>query len=223
MTNLQGIISSNSSLTQAQLKADRQLVIEIQVKLANLGFYPGGGWIDGDLGDLNSFSWKGLVDFCTSVGGITIPSSAIAIDATIAQKLSTTLQVNSVLSSAGSTNTILDKLKDIQKNSPIINKNTGVDSAFVSRSINNSSVQNSIDQYPIHLEKRPDGVSVVFYNTSPLTVLDNYPDLGRRPTNIDNTALNFLSTDISHACVCIGGFVDATSPIQSRWLGLSSE
>jgi hypothetical protein len=51
MATLQSIISSGSSLTFSQLKSDRALTIEIQLKLANLGFYPGGGWIDGDLGD----------------------------------------------------------------------------------------------------------------------------------------------------------------------------
>ena len=65
MATLQDIINNNQTLTRSQLTGDRALVIEIQTKLANLGFYPGGGWIDGGLGDLNSFSWKGLIDFCT--------------------------------------------------------------------------------------------------------------------------------------------------------------
>jgi hypothetical protein len=219
MATLQGIINSSLSLTQAQLKANRQLVIEIQVKLANLGFYPGGGWIDGDLGDSSSFTWNGLINFCNKVGGITTSSSTVAMDSTIAEKLLKTLQVNSVLNDAKNTNKTLDRLKVIQKSSPIVNKNTGVDSAFVSRSINNSPMQQLIDQYPSYLEQRPDGVSVAFYNSP--TGLGDYPDLGNKPTNIDNasTALDFLSEDISNACICIGGFADNTSLIEVRWLG----
>jgi hypothetical protein len=53
---------------------------KIQFKLANLGFYPGGGWIDGDLGNSTSFTWNGLLDFCKRVGGIPQPSAAVAID-----------------------------------------------------------------------------------------------------------------------------------------------
>jgi peptidoglycan hydrolase-like protein with peptidoglycan-binding domain len=51
MATLQDIISSDTTLTRSQLKPDRKLVTEIQSKLANLGFYPGGGWLDGDIGD----------------------------------------------------------------------------------------------------------------------------------------------------------------------------
>jgi len=50
MATLQDIVNDNKTLTRSQLKADQGLVREIQTKLANLGLYPGGQWIDGDLG-----------------------------------------------------------------------------------------------------------------------------------------------------------------------------
>jgi hypothetical protein len=216
MTTLQDVSTKNLSLTFVQLKGMRELVIEIQVELSNLGFYPGGGWIDGDLGDSGSFSFTGLVDFCKRVGGVSIPSAAVSLDSSIASKLLSTLQVNSILNDAKNTSATLDKLKGIQKNSPIVNKNTGVDSAFVSRSINNSPVQSFIDVYPNHLEKKPDGVSIIFSDVA--VKLVEYPEKGGKPV-VDNAALSFLSGDIENACVCIGGFTDSASTIKARWLG----
>lgn len=218
MTTLQGIISSNLSLTQAQLKADRKLVMEIQSKLANLGFYPGGPWIDGDLGDSSSFSWIGLTNFCNAIGGISIPSAGLAIDLGIATKLVETSQVVAVLDGAKNTTAILDLFKKIQKASPIINSSTP-SSAFVSRTINKSPFQNLVDNYPANLESKPDGTSIAFSGST--IGLDEYPNRGSKP-NIDNTALNFLSSDITNACVCVGGFTDSTSKIKANWAGKNS-
>jgi hypothetical protein len=225
MTTLQGIISSSLSLTRQQLKEDKALVIEIQTKLSALGFYPGGGWIDGDLGrDLNSFSWKGLVDFCTMVSSPSISSPAVALAPDIAQKLLDTKQVNSILSNAK--NTSLKYLQKIQASPLIVNKNTPA-SAFVARTINKSPFQTHIDNYPSHLEQKPDGTSIISYGDSftlPTGVTVNfsdYPARGVKPT-IDNTGLDFLSNNISHACVCIGSFSDSGSPIKAHWLGKNS-
>jgi hypothetical protein len=211
---LQAIINANTTLTFNALKADRGLVIEIQIKLSRLGFYPGGGWIDGDLGNSGSFTRKGLSDFCTETG-VVPTSGTIALDPSIAQKLIDVPQVNSVLNAAATTSMILGKLKEIQKKSLIVNANA-VSSAFVSRTINNSPFQKLIDKYPEHLKQKPNGVNVAF--TNDLASFSPYPDRGRKPT-IDMQGLNFLAGDIGQACVCIGGFADNTSPIQSKWLG----
>ena len=226
MTTLQEIISNSSSLTRDELKADRALVIEIQNKLANLGFYPGGGWIDGVLGGLTSFSWKGLIDFCTRVGSVSIPSDNVAINPDIAQKLLDTKQVESILSDAANTPLILNKLKEIQPKSLIVNRNTPA-SAFVARTIDKSPFQKFINDYPTYLEQKPDGTSIISYGDSftlstGVTVnFSDYPIRGNKP-NIDNTGLNFLSSNISHACVCIGSFTDSSSPIKAHWLGKKS-
>ncbi|MFM6344062.1 MAG: hypothetical protein ACKPFK_02805, partial [Dolichospermum sp.] len=222
MTTLPDIINNNQTLTRSQLKADKGLVIEIQTKLANLGFYPGGGWIDGGLGDLNSFSWKGLINFCTKVGGVSIPSDLVAINKDIAQKLLNAKQVDSVLETANK-NSILTRLQQIQAPSPIINRNTPP-SAFVSRTINGSPFESLVINYPTFLEQKPDGTSIISYGNS-FTLLNgsvvnfsDYPKLGQQPT-IDNTGLNFLSSNISHACVCVGSFPDSSSLIKAHWLG----
>ena len=222
MATLQDIINNNQTLTRSQLKADKGLVIEIQTKLANLGFYPGGGWIDGGLGDLNSFSWKGLINFCTKVGGVSIPSDLVAINKDIAQKLLNAKQVDSVLETANK-NSILTRLQQIQAPSPIINRNTPP-SAFVSRTINGSPFESLVINYPTFLEQKPDGTSIISYGNS-FTLLNgsvvnfsDYPKLGQQPT-IDNTGLNFLSSNISHACVCVGSFPDSSSLIKAHWLG----
>jgi hypothetical protein len=223
MSTLQDVINGGLSLTRDKLKADRGLVMEIQTKLANLGFYPGGGWIDGDLGGLDSFSWKGLIDFCQRVG-ISIPSNNVAINQNIAQKLIDTKQVDSILSDAENTSVILNKLKKIQNSSPIVNPNTP-SSAFVARTINKSPFQRLINNYPAHLEQKPDGTAIISYGDS-FTLLtgvkvnfSDYPDRGDKPI-IDNTGLNFLSTfNISNASVCVGSFTDINSPIKAHWLG----
>jgi peptidoglycan hydrolase-like protein with peptidoglycan-binding domain len=224
MTTIQQIIDNNLSLSRSQLKTDRALVMEIQTKLANLGFYPGGGWIDGGLGELNSFSWRGFIDFCTRVGGVSIPSINIAIDPNIAKKLLKTKQVDSILNSANA-NTILEKLREIQNSpsAPIINGNT-VASTFVARTINKSPFQKLINDYPTNLAQKPDGTSIVSTGarltlpTGNIVNFRDYPDRGDRPT-IDDTGLNFLASNISHACVCVGSFTDAISPIKAHWLG----
>ncbi|MFM7908617.1 MAG: peptidoglycan-binding domain-containing protein, partial [Microcystis sp.] len=222
MATLQDIINNNKTLNRSQLKADKGLVIEIQTKLANLGFYPGGGWIDGDLGEFSSFSWTGLIDFCKKVAGLPIPSDTMAINKDIAQKLLTIKQVESVLQTA-TQNSILTRLQQIQTRSPIINKNTPP-SAFVSRSIEQSPFRPFIVNYPNFLTQKPDGTSLISYGDN-FTFSDgrtvdfnDYPNCGSQP-NIDNNGLNFLPSNISHACLCIGSFKDSNSPIKARWLG----
>jgi hypothetical protein len=228
MTTLQQISDDNNlRLTRSQLKADKALVIEIQTKLANLGFYPGGGWIDGDLGGVSSFSWKGLIDFCTRIGNISIPSNNIAIDRSIAKKLRDTLQVDSILADAKNTSATLTKLKKIQDAQLLFHPNSSVtdeNAGFMARTINKSPIQKLINNYPDSLEQKPDGTSIISYGDSftlatGVTVnFGDYPDRGDKPT-IDNTGLNFLASNISHACVCVGSFKDSNSLIKAHWLG----
>jgi hypothetical protein len=59
---------------------------------------------------LNSFSWQGLIEFCTRVGNVSIPSDSVAIHPDIAQKLLDTKQIDSILSDAADTTSILNKL-----------------------------------------------------------------------------------------------------------------
>jgi hypothetical protein len=225
MATLQNIANDNLSLTFEQLKDDEGLVSEIQIKLANLGLYPGGGWLDGDLGET---SWKGLKEFCTRVGGVPISSEAVAIEPSIAKKLIETVQIVSILNDRNTAKTILDYLTRFQK-APIVNKNTN-GTAFVSRSIDGSPFASLIEkQYLANLLQRPDGTSIISYGaifTSPNGTVVNFNDYSDRGTKpiIDNTALKFLDVlDIDNACVCIGSFASNSSAIKSRWLGKDAD
>ena len=51
-------------LSQEQVKADEQLVTEIQLNLKSLGLYPGGKLIDGDYGPMTEGAIK---QFCQAV------------------------------------------------------------------------------------------------------------------------------------------------------------
>jgi len=226
MSTLQDVISGSLSLTRAQLTADKALVIEAQIKLNALGFYPGGQWIDGDLGKprSNSLSWLGLKEFCTSVGTVSLPSETLAINADIAKKLVETSQIVSILEQAKNSAAIFKKLDKIQKNSLTQFPNVEAVS-FLQRTY--SPFTKEINNYPAYLEKKPDGSSVVSYgnsftlSTGATLTFSNYPNRGIKPT-IDETGLNFLSSNISHACVCVGSFTDSGSPIKTHWLGKKS-
>ncbi|HEY9708441.1 MAG TPA: hypothetical protein V6D48_09590, partial [Oculatellaceae cyanobacterium] len=162
MSTLQDVITNRLSLTRAQLTADKALVIEVQIKLNALGFYPGGQWIDGDLGKprSNTLTWLGLKDFCTSVGTVSLPSESLAINADIAKKLVETLQVASILEQAKNSTAIFKKLEKIQNNSLTQFPNVEAVS-FLQRTY--SPFTKEINNYPIYLERKPDGSSVVSY------------------------------------------------------------
>jgi peptidoglycan hydrolase-like protein with peptidoglycan-binding domain len=223
MTTLQDIINGNSVLTRTQLKADKGLVREIQLRLRNLGLYPGGQWIDGDLGGNNSFSWKGLKEFCQAVELSGFPSETVAINADIAKKLLETKQLPFILEQAKNTQFILEKLTGIQTNSPAP-VNIGVNDAFIARTTRNSPFAAEISNYPQYLAQAPDGTSIISYGDSitlssgKTVIFSDYPNQDKLPT-IDNTGLNFIANNISHACVCVGSFGDGSSPIKTHWLG----
>ncbi len=228
MANLQDIVNNGTVLTRSQLRLDKGLVTEIQIKLRNLGLYPGGQWIDGDIGSdgRDTFTWKGLKEFCQAVGLTGLPTIAIAINPSMAQQLLNVKQLAFVFEQAKNTNFTLDKLTNIQDNSTVA-ANIGVTDAFVARTTRNSPFAAEFDNYPQYLAQKPNGVNVVSYGNT-ITLLGSgktvnftdYPDRGILPTPaIDNTGLNFLSRSISHACLCVGSFGNGNSPIKTHWLG----
>ena len=223
MTTLQDIINVNSLLTRPQLKADKGLVREIQLRLRNLGLYPGGQWIDGDLGGSNSFSWKGLKEFCQATELFGLPSDTIAVNTDIAKKLLETKQLPFILDQAKNTKFILEKLTSIQSNS-LAPVNIGVNDAFIARTTRNSPFVAEISNYPQYIAQKPDGTSIISYgdtitlSSGKTVTFSDYPNQGKLPS-IDNTGLNFLNSNISHACVCLGSFSNGSSPIKTHWLG----
>jgi peptidoglycan hydrolase-like protein with peptidoglycan-binding domain len=223
VATLNEILNNNQILTRSQLKADRGLVREIQLRLRNLGLYPGGQWIDGDLGGNNSFSWKGLKEFCEAVNLSGFPSDTVSMNIDIATKLLETKQLPFILDQARNTNFILEKLTDIQSNTPSP-VDVGVTEAFVARTTRNSPFAGEIANYPQYLAQKPDGTSIISYGNSftlssgTIVTFSNYPHQGQPPM-IDPSGLDFLSPNISHACLCVGSFEDGNSPIITHWLG----
>jgi len=224
MATLQDIVNDNKTLTRSQLKADQGLVREIQTKLANLGLYPGGQWIDGNLGTGDTFTWRGLKEFCQALDLSGLPSDTVAINPNIATNLLDTKQLPFILDQAKDTKFILNKLTTIQDNS-IAPVNIGVTQSFVARTLRNSPFAMEVDDYPEHLKQKPDGTNLVSYGTNFTLVgsgktitFSDYPQRKNLP-NIDTNGLNFLASNISHACVCVGSFGDGSSPIKTHWLG----
>ena len=228
MATLQDIVTSGTTLSRSQLRADKSLVTEIQIKLRNLGLYPGGQWIDGDIGldGADTFTWKGLKEFCQAVSLAGFPTTATAINANVAQQLLNVKQLTFVFDQAKNVNFILNKLTTIQENSTVA-VNIGVTEAFVARTTRNSPFAAEFDNYPQYLAQKPDGVSVISYGNS-ITLagsgttvnFTDYPNRGSLPSPaIDNTGLNFLPSSISHACLCVGSFVDGSSLLKTHWLG----
>ncbi|MEM8778650.1 MAG: hypothetical protein AAGF26_07235 [Cyanobacteria bacterium P01_G01_bin.49] len=224
MATLQEIIDNDQTLSRSQLKADKALVTSVQIRLRNLGLYPGGQWIDGDLGTGNTFTWRGLTEFCNAVNLTDFPSDTVAINSQIATQLKDRKQLPFILDQAKDINFIRRKLTDIQNNS-LVAANIGVNHAFIARTLRNSPFAAQIDQYPNHVAQKPDGTTVVSYGMS-TTLTDSgttvmftdYPNRGTLPT-INSSGLDFLPSNISHACVCVGSFGDGTSPMKTHWLG----
>ena len=222
--SLAEIINNKTTLTLEELKNNKQLVVEIQIKLRNLGLYPGGQWIDGKLGGDNSRSRKGLNQFCNALN-LELPSVQNAINPALAQALLETQQIDSIFSKASNQSEVLDKLASIQRDTPISSSGPY---AYLDRSIKNSPFEFDVQSYPTHLAQQPDGVEIISYgktfnlaNTDQIVTFNDYPLLGVRPS-IDESNLNFLNSGITRACVCIGSFVPGDDEIKGHWLGRGS-
>lgn len=216
MTTLQQIVQDKLTLTFTQLQTDKQLVSEIQRKLANLGLHPGGQWIDGLY---DRYFETGLTEFCSAFSLDNFDRQAIG--ATLAQKLLDVLQLPYVFESAKDTQHVFDKLTTIQANTPVVNDHV----AFLDRTIRNSPFATQINQYPPRLSQRPDSQTVFSYGKSFQPVdakksvtFEPYPRKGEKP-QIDSQGLDFLDRNIESVCLCIGSFVPGDPGIKTHWLG----
>lgn len=183
-----------SRLAEEQVKADKELVTDIQIRLRGLGLYPGGKLIDGDYGNRTR---NGIKNFCDSVG-LTFP----LFDTNFARKLIITKQLSSLLAMGNNNREqTFQNLLAIAKASQTL--------PFLHRDIQNSKYITEIPKYPERVQ--------VKHNTHPTPITAKpYPKRGVIPT-IENQGLNFLHADITEACVCIGNFENGT--MQARWLG----
>lgn len=205
-------LKGNTTIALNALKANAQLLEEIQIRLSAIGLYPGGRWIDGKYGPRTEAS---LIEFCNIQS---LPNMKTGVfDQRFAQAL---LNVDAVPF-------LLEKAKDRGK---IFNEFLAQEQglsvgsvAFLYRGINNSPYQKEIKFYPDRLKEKPDEIEVISLGktatvtgTNKTVSFNPYPRLGELP-QIDETGLNFLHQEIQQACICIGSFVEGK--IQARWLG----
>ena len=221
-SSLKAIIDNGTELSFAELKPLKILVNEIQQRLSRLGFYPGGRMIDGQLGQLSSWTWRGLKEFC-SVFQLPMASEAKALDPILAQALLEKRQATVVFDRARDVRAIAKQIAAIQEATPAPDPPHSC--AFLDREVRNSPLINEIPSYPERLARRADGLELRSYGRTftPVAAAEPvmfvpFPLLGVRPA-VDAQALDFLSPDIDAACVCIGSYVDGLDDVQSRWLG----
>lgn len=203
---LQKIDSGTQILDVTAINANAALAKKIQKKLKALGLYPGGKLIDGDFGRR---SQKALIDFCQNIG--ISHSVPIQLDPNIAQALVSTPQISAVLEVRGSdTPQILKKFNDIEE----FVEATDGKLAFLDMGVEATAYKTDIPEY----SKRLEATSSLAPSTSshPSLRFSPYPDRGN-PPSIDTTALKFLDTDITEACVVIGQL--NSGKIESAWFG----
>lgn len=185
-------------LTKEQVKADKELVTEIQLNLKSLGLYPGGKLIDGDYGPMTEGAIK---QFCQAVD---LP--LLRFDENFALRLMITKQLPFILQTAKNQESIFQKLLATARKT----RTSGDDvAAFLHRDIKNSTYNHQIPEYSNRLAAKYETQSI---NSN----YNNYPQRGTIP-NIENQSLNFLDSVITEACVCIGQFDN--EKIKTWWLG----
>jgi hypothetical protein len=201
--NLIELIENNQTLTLEELKEDSDLVLEIQVKLNELGLYPGGRWLDGDYGGRTE---KGLTKFCEVMQLNNMVTQQF--DSTFAQTLIDTNSTDFRLETARNKEEVFQEFFEIQ---PHPSTGGGV---FLDREINQSPFKAEIKNYPQRLKEKPDNIEIISLEN--LATFAPYPNRGQQPI-IDHQGLNFLHSDIKQACVCIGSFDNGN--IQAHWFG----
>ena len=185
-------------LSKEQVKADEQLVTEIQLNLKSLGLYPGGKLIDGDYGPMTEGAIK---QFCQAVD---LP--LLRFDKNFALKLLITKQLPFILQTANNQESIFNKLLATARKTRLSGDDVA---AFLHRDIKNSIYITQIKEYSSCLAAKDETQSIN-------STYNNYPQRGTIP-NIENQSLNFLNSEITEACVCLGQF--DKEKIKTRWLG----
>jgi hypothetical protein len=221
-SSLKAIIENGTELSFAELKPLKFLVNEIQQRLSRLGFYPGGRMIDGQLGQINSWTWRGLKEFC-SVFQLPIVSEAKALDPILAQALLDKRQATVVFDRARDVKAIAKQIAAIQEATPAPDPPHSC--AFLDREVRNSPLIKEIPSYTERLARKAEGQILWSYGRTfkPVgaaepVIFAPFPLLGVRPA-VNAQGLDFLSPDIDAACVCIGSYVDGLDDVQTRWLG----
>jgi peptidoglycan hydrolase-like protein with peptidoglycan-binding domain len=197
--------SSSSSLDMTSINRKPLLCLAVQRRLRGLGLYPGGKLIDGDFG---SRSQAALKDFCDRVS---IPAvSPLQFTPTVADKLLTTQQIPAILDEAKNTGRISRKYLDFEN----VVKANDAKLGFLDMGAQQSPFKETIYHGQDFLAAtKPAGIQ-----SSSLGSLSfsDYPNIGTAPT-IDAGGLNFLGSDITEACLCLGHFDGGQ--LTTSWLG----
>lgn len=213
MVTLSDIVDQKLTLSFAKLRADKQLVSEIQRRLATLGLYPGGQWIDGLYGQRSS---AGLTQFC-QILGLDHVTRAI-VDPKLANQLLTVKQLPTVFQAAVP-DTIQAQLADLQTATPATDDHL----AFLDRTLKNSPLESQVRDFPRRLTRTPTATQSQSYGATysvggRTITFQPYPDRGKLP-QIDPSGLDFLDANVTSACLCVGSFVPGSNIIRSHWLG----
>lgn len=219
---LNDLAASGVSLSFEQLKGKPRLVLELQKRLRNLGYYPGGQWLDSQLGSQSSFTWKGWKQFCLDTA-LTAPTTTKAIDGPRAKVLLETKSVAKIFDKAKDLVALKQHLSDIHQRTP----RSSPYPPFSDRGIKTSPFANHIQRYPTYLAAmQPDDVSTTSHgstltlsgaNAAAVTFVD-HPDRGALPL-VETGHLDFLPSTITKACICVGSFVPGETTIKTHWLG----
>jgi len=223
---LENIINSDLIVMEAQLKDDKELVAEMQKKLRALGLYPGGQFIDGDYGGRTR---NGLKEFCAAFS-LTNMNSGI-FDKAFAEKLSTVKTLAFILEQSQNKSYVFDKLLSIERSWQQFyrpsNDEVGL-LAFLDRMIENSTFAKELKNYPTRLKEKPNGINVISQGTeinlsdpTRTVAFSPYPNRKQLPeVGFDQKGLEFLDSDITEACVCVGSFNnDQNDQVQVHWSG----
>lgn len=212
---LEDIIEKNLVIDLEKLKADAELLKQIQKQLSYLGLYPTGRWIDGSYGPRTE---SAITEFCKTVNLDNMKTGKF--DKRFAEVL---------IKLEGSMFKLYVATSRDQVFKDFLRAEAGYDAyklAFLDRGINNSPYKADINSYPLRLKEKPDdhevislGEKVTQAKTAVTVTFTPYPKVGEFP-QIDDKALSFLHSDITEACVCLGSFVGGQ--FRSRWLGKNS-
>ncbi len=212
---LEDIINQSLTVDIKTIKADQNLVKQIQQRLSIFRLYPTGRWIDGLYGARTE---SAISSFGKTLG---LNSFSLGkIDRTFASSLLTAKPVDFALTLAKNRSQVLKDFQQltIGSNSEVLKL---LDMGYLK-----SPYVLDINTFPLRLKEKPDYQEVIslgaianLTNPNRTVTFNSYPPLGKLPT-IDNNGLNFLHSDITEACVVIGSFVEGE--LRTRWLGKSA-
>ena len=198
---LRDILECNLTINLHELKADLELLTDIQKQLHCWGFYPGGVAIDGNYG---TYTELALQEFATLNNLVDLTLEKF--DQTWAIILLNP-QTDILISTAQNKEKVLEYFLLSEVNCHEENLR------IRDSKIDNSPNKHAVEFYPNFLVQKPDNIELVAIDQEEFKP---YPDRGKLP-KIDDNGLDFLHPDITEACLCLGSCRDGQ--LQAQWLG----